>query len=140
MGKLDNLRKVLALPEVIQNVDLTNKLKDIYTDYLELLNENIELKNKLKESEDISDIKKNAKIYNGYYTLDGVKDADGSDIYFCLNCLYEYRLQIPMTLGIVEHGWMDGLSGETLIPNSYGLSCKKCGTKLVAYKKEKNNG
>lgn len=87
MGKLDNFRKLLALPEVIDNVELTNKLKDLYTDYLELLEENNELKTKLIEANDVADIKKNAKIYSGFYTLDGVKDAQGEDICFCLNCL-----------------------------------------------------
>ena len=137
MGKLDKFRKVLALPEVIQNVELTNKLKDVYTDYLELLDENNELKAKLKESEDIQDIKKNAKIYTGFYTLDGVKDAQGEDIPFCLNCLYEHKLQIPMVFGVVERGIQDLMTGRTFRDNTYGLSCRKCGTKLASYRKEK---
>ena len=140
MGKLDNFRKLLALPEVIESVDLTNKLKDIYTEYLELLEENNELKAKIKELDDVSDIKKNAKIYTGFYTLDGVTDANGDDICFCLNCLYEHKLQMPMMYGIVERGVSDLLSGRTFRPNVYGLTCKKCNSKLVINSKEKNNG
>lgn len=140
MGKLETFRKVLALPEVVESVELTNKLKELYTDYLELLEENNELKTKLKEADDVSDIKKNAKIYSGFYTLDGIKDVQGEDICFCLNCLYEHKLQIPMTYGIVERGVMDALSGRVFSPNQYGLSCKKCGTRLIATIKEKNNG
>lgn len=83
MGKIESFRKILALPEVIQNVELTNKLKEAYTDYLELLDENKELKVKLKEAEEILNIKKNAKVKSGYYTLDGVKDVDGNEIPFC---------------------------------------------------------
>ena len=44
MGKIDKFRKLLALPEVVQSVELTDRLKDLYTDYLELLDENKELK------------------------------------------------------------------------------------------------
>ena len=135
MGKIDNFRKLLALPEVIESVELTNKLKDIYTEYLELLEENNELKTKLKELDDVSDIKKNAKIYTGFYTLDGVKDANGDDICFCLNCLYEHKLQIPMSFGVVEKGVMDLFSGRTFVPSTYGLSCHKCGTKLAVQNK-----
>mgnify|MGYP004573217461 CR=1 FL=1 len=140
MGKLDTFRKVMALPEVLNNVELTNKLKEAYTDYLELLEENNEIKTKLKELEEVNDIKKNAKIYSGFYTLDGVKDVNGEDICFCLNCLYEHKLQIPMAFGVVERGVMDLISGTTFVPNKYGLSCHKCGTKLAINKKEKNNG
>ena len=135
MGKLDNFRKLLALPEVIDNVELTNKLKDLYTDYLELLEENNELKTKLIEANDVAAIKPNSKIYSGFYTLDGVKDAQGEDICFCLNCLYEHKLQIPMTYGVVERGMMDLMSGRTFVPNTYGLSCHKCGTKLAVSNK-----
>ena len=88
MGKIENFRKVLALPEVIENVELTNKLKEVYTDYLELLEKNSELNSKLKEITDVSDIKKKAKVYSGYYTIEGVKDVDGNEIPFCFNCLY----------------------------------------------------
>ncbi len=137
MGKLDTFRKVMALPEVLNNVELANKLKEAYTDYLELLEENNEIKTKLKELEEINDIKKNAKIYSGFYTLDGVKDANGEDVCFCLNCLYEHKLQIPMTFGVVERGYMDLLSGKTFVPNTYGLSCHKCGTTLAINAKEK---
>lgn len=135
MGKIDNFRKLLALPEVIESVELTNKLKDLYTDYLELLEENNELKNKLKEVDDVSDIKKKAKIYSGFYKLDGSKYENGEDICFCLNCLYENKLQIPMTIGIVQQGLSDLLSGKTLVPTTYGLICNKCGTKLAVSNK-----
>lgn len=134
MGKIDNFRKLLALPEVIESVELTSKLKDIYTEYLELLEENNELKTKLKNVDDVSDIKKNAKIYSGFYTLDGVKNEKGEDICFCLNCLFEHKLQIPMGFGIVERGIMNALYGRTLVPNTYGLSCNKCGIKLATNK------
>ena len=66
MGKLDTFRKVMALPEVIQNVELTIKLKEIYTDYLELMEKNNELNSKLRDIEEISNIKKNAKINSGF--------------------------------------------------------------------------
>ena len=135
MGKLDNFRKLLALPEVIESVELTNKLKVLYTDYLELLEENSELKLKLNEANDVSDIKKNAKINSGFYTLDGVKDIHGEDVCFCLNCLYEHKLQIPMSFGVVEKGVMDLFSGRTFVPSTYGLSCHKCGTKLAVQNK-----
>ena len=137
MGKLETFRKVLALPEVIESVELTSKLKDIYTDYLELLEENNELKTKLKEADDVSDIKKKAKVHSGFYTLEGIKDVNGEDLCFCLNCLYEHKLQIPMTFGIVERGMMDMISGRTFVPNTYGLICNKCGTKLATSKGEK---
>ncbi len=139
MGKLDTFRKVMALPEVVQSVELTDKLKELYTDYLELLEENNELRTKLKDADDIADIKKNAKIYSGFYTLDGVKDVKGEDICFCLNCLYEHKLQIPMTFGIVERGISELYSSRTVRPNVYGLICKKCNTKLVATNKGEND-
>lgn len=131
MGKIENFRKLLALPEVVESIELTNKLKDVYTEYLELLEENNELKTKLREMDDVSFIKKNAKIYTGFYTLDGEKDANGEDICFCLNCLYEHKLQIPMMYGIIERGMMELYSKRTIIPNVFGLTCKKCGTKIV---------
>lgn len=43
MAKIEMFRKALALPEVIQNVELTGILKELYTDYLELLEKNSEL-------------------------------------------------------------------------------------------------
>lgn len=135
MGKIENFRKVMALPEVIQNVELTNKLKDVYTDYLELLDENKELKEKLKESEEILNIKKNAKVKSGYYTLEGVKDVDGNEIPFCLNCLYKHGKQIPMLYGVVERGYQDAFSGEVIKPSVYGITCNKCGTGLAMNKK-----
>lgn len=135
MGKIENFRKVLALPEVIQNVELTSKLKDLYTDYLELLEKNNELNSKLKEIGDISDIKKKAKINSGFYTLDDVKDIHGDEICFCLNCLYEHNLQIPMAFGIIERGMSELYSGRTVVPSLYGLSCHKCGTKLAVNNK-----
>lgn len=137
MGKLENFRKVLAMPEVKENVELLSKLKDIYTDCLELLDENQELKAKLKEAEDVADIKKNAKVYSGFYTLDGVKDAEGEEIPFCLNCLYEHKLQIPMMFGVVERGLQDMLTGRIFKENTYGFTCQKCGTKLAVNKQEK---
>lgn len=140
MGKLDNFRKLMALPEVIESVELTNKLKGLYTEFLELLEENNELKTKLKEFDDVSDIKKNAKIYTGFYTLDGVKDANGDDIRFCLNCLYEHKLQMPMMYGIVERGVEEYFSGREIKPNLFGYICKKCDTKVILTGKEKNNG
>lgn len=141
MGKLDNFRKILALPEVMQNVELTNQLRELQTDYFELLEKNNELNTKLREIGDISDIKQKAKVDTGFYTLDGVKDIYGEDICFCLNCLYEHNLQIPMNFGIVERGVSEVFSGRTLVPSLCGLSCHKCGTK-IAYtgKGEKNNG
>lgn len=135
MAKIEMFRKALALPEVIQNVELTGILKELYTDYLELLEKNSELKDKLRSIEDIADIKKRAKVRNGFYTLDGVKDAEGNDIRFCLNCLYEHGLQIPMIYGIVERGAQDLLSGQTVIPATYGITCRKCGTHLALTKK-----
>ncbi len=135
MAKIEMFRKALALPEVIQNVELTDTLKEIYTDYLELLEKNNELKEKLKSIEDIADIKKKAKVKNGFYTLDGVNDAEGNEICFCLNCLYEYGLQIPMIYGIVERGTQELYSGRTIIPTTFGISCNKCGTHLAMSKK-----
>lgn len=131
MSKLDNFRKILAMPEVIQNVELTNQLKDLYTDYLELLDKNHELNSKLKEIGDISEIKKKAKVNSGFYTLDGVEDINGEEICFCLNCLYEYGLQIPMTFGIIERGLQNALNGRVFKHNVYGWSCNKCGTNLA---------
>ncbi len=78
MSKIEMFRKALALPEVIQNVELTGVLKELYIDHLELLEKNNELKAQLKSLEDIADIKKKAKVKNGFYTLDGVKDIDGN--------------------------------------------------------------
>lgn len=140
MGKLDTFRKVMALPEVIQNVELTIKLKEIYTDYLELLEKNNELNSQLRDFEEISNIKKNAKINSGFYTISEIKDIKGKEIPFCLNCLYEHRLQIPMMYGIIERGTMEAFSGETIIPNLFGLICRKCDTKLVTNGKENGNG
>lgn len=134
MGKLETFRKVLALPEVVQSIELSGTLKELYTDHLELLEKNNELKDKLRKLEEISDLKKNAKIKGGYYTIDGVKDANGDEIYFCLNCLYEHGLQIPMLFGVVERGKQELYSGKVVIPNTYGISCKKCGTKLAVSK------
>ncbi len=136
MSKIEMFRKALALPEVIQNVELTGVLKELYIDHLELLEKNNELKAQLKSLEDIADIKKKAKVKNGFYTLDGVKDADGNEIYFCLNCLYEFGLQIPMTYGIVERGTQEYFSGHTVMPTLYGISCNKCGTHLAMSKKK----
>lgn len=135
MSKIEMFRKALALPEVIQNVELTGVLKELYIDHLELLEKNNELKEKLKSLEDIADIKKKAKVKNGFYTLDDVKDTEGNEICFCLNCLYEYGLQIPMTFGVVERGTQEFYSGRTIMPNVYGISCKKCGTHLAISKK-----
>ena len=45
-----------------------------------------------------------------------------------------------MAYGIVERGVMDLMSGQTFVPNTYGLICHKCGTKLAMNKKEKDNG
>ena len=129
-------RKALALPEVIQNVELTGILKELYIDHLELLEKNNELKEDLKKLEDISDIKKKAKVKNGFYTLDNVNDIDGNEIYFCLNCLYEYGLQMPMTYGIVERGTKEFYSGRTFIPTTYGITCQKCGTRLAMSQKK----
>lgn len=131
MGKIENFRKLLALPEVIENVELTNKLREVYTDYLELLEKNGELNSKIKEIENISDIKKKAKVHSGYYTIDGTKDVDGNEIPFCFNCLYEHGLQIPMMYGIVERGTMELFSGQTISPNVFGLTCRKCNMRLV---------
>ena len=127
MGKLDKFRKIMALPEVVQSVELSDKLKDLYTDYLELLEKNV------------SDIKKNAKIHNGFYTLYGVNDISGDEIPFCLNCLFEYGLQIPMNYGIVERGLQDALSGKVFKHNTYGLICNKCKIKLATGVKEKKD-
>lgn len=138
MVTLNKFRKLLALPEVVQSVELTDKLKELYTGYLELLEENNELKAKLKEASDIAEIKRTAKIYSGFYTLDNVKDFNGEEIPFCLNCLYEYGLQIPMMYGIIERGISELHSGITVRPNVYGLTCNKCKTKLATtYKGEK---
>ena len=138
MGNLDKFRKIMALPEVVQSVELTEKLKDLYTDYLEVLERNNELNTKLKEFSDVSDIKRKAKIRNGFYTLEGVNDINGDEIPFCLNCLYEHGLQIPMTYGIVERGLEDAFTGQVLKHSTYGLICNKCGTHLAAnFKEEK---
>ena len=134
MSKLEKFRKIMALPEVIQNVELTEQLKDIFVAYFELLEKNNEMSAKLKEIDDISEIKKKAKINSGFYILDGIKDIHGTEICFCLNCLYEHKLQIPMTFGIIERGVQEYYSGEVLKKNLYGLSCKKCGTKLAVTK------
>ena len=131
MGKIEAFRKVLALPEVVQNVELTGKLKELYTDHLELLEKNNELKEKMKGLEDMADIKKKAKVKNGFYILDDVKDVEGNEIPFCFNCLYEHGVQIPMTFGIIERGKQDLFSGQTIIPSTYGITCKKCETKLA---------
>ena len=139
MGKLDKFRKIMALPEVVQSVELSDKLKDLYTDYLELLEKNNELSAKLKENANVSDIKKNAKIHNGFYTLNGVNDISGDEIPFCLNCLFEYGLQIPMNYGIVERGLQDALSGKVFKHNTYGLICNKCKIKLATGVKEKKD-
>lgn len=136
MAKIAIFRKLLAFPEVIQNVELTDILKELYTNYLELLEKNNELKEMLKNSKDIADIKKKAKVKNGYYTIDNVKDADGNELKFCLNCLYEYGLQIPMTFGVIERGTKEFYSGKTIIPNTYGITCKKCGTCLAVSSKK----
>lgn len=136
MGKLETFRKIMALPEVAENIELYNKLKDLYTYYLELLEKNNELTTKLKSYEEITNIKKIAKIDSGYYTINDIKDINGNEIPFCLNCLYEHGLQIPMMYGIVERGVEDILSGETISPNVFGFTCKKCKTKLVKCKKE----
>ena len=134
MSKLEKFRKIMALPEVIQNVELTEQLKDIFVAYFELLEKNNEMSAKLKEIDDISEIKKNAKINSGFYTLDGVKDIHGKEIHFCLNCLYEHKLQIPMVFGVIERGIQEYYSGEVVKKSLYGLSCKKCGTKLAVTK------
>ena len=131
MGKLEMFRKALALPEVVKSVELTGILKDLYTKHLELLEKNNELSAKLKTIGDITDIKKNAKVKSGYYTMEGVKDCDGNEIKFCLNCLYEHGLQIPLTLGIIERGVKDALNGRVFSQNIYGISCRKCGTQLA---------
>lgn len=136
MAKIEMFRKALALPEVMQNIELTGILKELYTDHLELLEKNNELKEKLKNSDNIADIKKKAKVKNGFYTIDNAKDADGNELKFCLNCLYEYGLQIPMTFGVIERGTQELYSGETLIPNTYGITCKKCGTRLAMSSKK----
>ena len=142
MSATEKLRKVMALPEVVQNVELAEKLKNIYEDYSELVDKNYKLTQKLENMEKISSIKKLAKKYNGYYFLDDEKYADGSKIPFCLNCLYENDLQIPMTYGVVKSGWVDLHSGSTMIPSTYGITCKKCGAKLAVSDKIKgvNNG
>lgn len=51
-------RKAMALPEVIQNVELTGILKELYTDHLELLEKNNELKEKIRNFEDMGIFKK----------------------------------------------------------------------------------
>ena len=131
MGKLETFRKVMALPEVMQNVELAGVLKELHTDYLELLEKYNETKKKLNDLGSIADIKKKAKVKNGFYTIEDIKDNEGKEIPFCLNCLYEYGLQIPMLFGVIERGKQDLLSGRTVIPTTYGFSCKKCETKLV---------
>ncbi len=138
MSIAKKFRKIMALPEVIQNVELTEQLKNLYDDYFELLEKNNEMSAKLREINDVSEIKKNAKINTGFYTLDGVKDIHGKEICFCLNCLYEHKLQIPMMYGIIERGIQEYYSGEKITNNLYGLICKKCGTKLATTKKGEN--
>ena len=141
MGKLENFRKILTLPEVIESVELTNKLRELQEDYFELLEDKNELQERLNTINDISDIKKKAKINSGFYTIDEVKDIHNDNIPFCLNCLYEHNLQIPMMLGIIERGKQELYSGKVIIPSTYGLSCNKCGTKIAFTDKgDKNNG
>jgi len=131
MGKIEMFRKALALPEVVQNVELTGILKELYTDHLELLDKYNEAKEKLNKLGNIEEIKKKAKVKNGFYTIEGIKDSEGNEIPFCFNCLYEYGVQIPMTYGVVQAGTQDLLSGRVFVPSTYGISCKKCGTKLA---------
>ena len=54
MGATEKLRKVMALPEVVQNVELAEKLKNIYEDYNELVDKNYKLTQKLENMEKIS--------------------------------------------------------------------------------------
>ncbi len=139
MGKLETFRKVMAMPEVLQSIELTEKLKDLYESYFELLEKNNELHEKLKGIENINDIKKNAKISSGFYTLDDIKDVNGEDVVFCLNCLYEHNLQIPMNFGIVERGLQDAFSKRIISKSVYGYSCNKCGTNLAVLNNETKN-
>ena len=83
MGKLETFRKVLALPEVVKSIELSGTLKELYTDHLELLEKNNELKDKLRKLEEISDIKKNAKIKNGV-------SSRGSNIALKVSILYDW--------------------------------------------------
>ena len=138
MSIVEKFRKLMALPEVVQNVELTEQLKNIYDDYFALLEKNNDMSARLRELDDISEIKKKAKINSGFYTLDGVKDIHGKEICFCLNCLYEHKLQIPMMYGIIERGIQEYYSGEVITNNLYGLICKKCGTKLAITNKGEN--
>lgn len=140
MNILEKFRKLLAMPEVAENIELKAKMGEIYTDYLEQLDKNHELSSKVRELEDIADIKKHAKIDSGFYTIDGVKDIYGKELRFCLNCLYEHNLQIPMMYGIIERGVEEYFSGREIKPNLFGLTCRKCNTKLVLTGKEKGNG
>lgn len=61
MGKIEMFRKAMALPEVVENVELTGIIKELYTDHLELLEKNNELKEKIRNFEDVADIKKEQK-------------------------------------------------------------------------------
>ena len=75
MGATEKLRKVMALPEVVQNVELAEKLKNIYEDYNELVDKNYKLTQKLENMEKISSIKKLAKkivdiIFTTIFILD----------------------------------------------------------------------
>lgn len=75
MGATEKLRKVMALPEVVQNVELAEKLKNIYEDYNELVDKNYKLTQKLENMEKISSIKKLAKkivdiIFSTIFILD----------------------------------------------------------------------
>lgn len=65
----------MALPEVVQNVELAEKLKNIYEDYNELVDKNYKLTQKLENMEKISSIKKLAKkivdiIFSTIFILD----------------------------------------------------------------------
>lgn len=97
MAKIEMFRKALALPEVMQNIELTGMLKELYTDHLELLEKNNELKEKLKNSDNIADIKKKAKVKNGFYTIDNVKDADGNELKLLI------RIRVANTYDIWRH-------------------------------------
>lgn len=101
MGKLETFRKVLALPEVMQSVELTNKLKELYTDYLDLLEENNKLKTKLKDlSEEIKNLKK-AKVKEkdleyspkGFFTIKG----EHPKIPYCSCCWKKESKLIPLS-------------------------------------------
>ena len=75
MGATEKLRKVMALPEVVQKVELAKKLKDVYEDYNELVDKNYKLTQKLENMEKISSIKKLAKkivdiIFSTIFILD----------------------------------------------------------------------